>query len=147
MIEWTGDIWKGLARNVDAICITTNGVVKADGRLVMGAGMAKQARDRFPGIDAVAGKLVQHHGNHVNVMHLELITSIVAFPTKHNWRDPSPIELVERSAAELVGLANTNGWSRVLLTRPGCGRGGLKWNFVKPRLEFYMDNRFIVVDK
>jgi len=45
MIESTGNIWNGLEDpQVDAICVTTNGVLKRNGALVMGAGIALLSR-------------------------------------------------------------------------------------------------------
>lgn len=146
MREWRGDIWLGLqAPNIDAICITTNGIVKRDGKLVMGAGIAGQARDRFLGIDAAAGALVKQNGNCTQILHTVNETALVALPTKNHWRDPSPLDLVLRSLQQLVVLTDQNGWNRVLLTRPGCGNGGLNWNTLRPRVEAVLDDRFIVV--
>ena len=49
MKEIKSDIWKVKA---DWICVTTNGKIRADGRAVMGAGIAKDAKIRFPDIDS-----------------------------------------------------------------------------------------------
>ena len=140
-----GDIWDSL-NEVDAICVTTNGIIKADGKLVMGAGIAKQARDRFPGIDFYAGGEVLRSGSHVRTIFQDRMTRIVSLPTKQHWRDPSPFWLVDRSLTELVVLVNKMGWETILLTRPGCGHGGLDWETqVKPLCEKILDERFCVV--
>ena len=47
----------------DAICFTSNGIVKKDGRLVMGAGVAKAFRDHFKDLDLAAGNAVKAYGN------------------------------------------------------------------------------------
>ena len=70
MKELIQDIWEV---KCDFLCITTNGIVKKDGRLVMGAGIAKEARDRCVDInlDLYLGSLVTEHGNHVFMPALE----------------------------------------------------------------------------
>lgn len=50
-----GDMWSAYD-GADLFLVTTNGVVTRDGKLVMGAGIARQARDRFPGLDEALGK-------------------------------------------------------------------------------------------
>ncbi len=76
MKETQGNIWEIPCK---FRVITTNGQVRKDGRLVMGKGIALQARERFPGIDVILGDMVNLHGNHVHVLP-EL--GIASFPTK-----------------------------------------------------------------
>ena len=65
VIEITGDL---LYLDVDAVCITTNGFRRENGHAVWGAGLAKQARDRWPDIEAVAGVALGQYGNHVRML-------------------------------------------------------------------------------
>src|SRR3990167_5974984 len=66
MLEIFGDIWKIWDTGYyDAIVITTNGYIKQDGRAVMGRGIAKEARDKFPNLDARLGSKLKIYGNHV----------------------------------------------------------------------------------
>ena len=129
----------------DAICITTNGIIKANGELVMGAGLAKKAKEKYPHLPKALGKVVSMHGNHVYYVKKQLEPLyICSFPTKHDWRDKSDINLVIQSAKELVVLTTKMGWTRVYLTRPGCGLGGLDWQEIKPMLNQIFDDRFII---
>lgn len=123
MIEKKIDIFsEKLWKKVNAICFTSNGVVKADGTLVMGAGIAKVFRDKFSWLPLSAGKLVKNYGNKCQVMGSTYFEdrriSIVGFPTKQNWRDSSDINLIIKSSKELMLLIEKNGWKRAALPRP-----------------------------
>ena len=132
--EIGGDIWEQMPV-FDAICVTTNGIRKSDGTAVMGAGIAKSARDKFPGIDKKLGELLEKNGNHVQVMwETSEGKKIIAFPTKNDWREDSDPELIRRSCKELVALTNQLG-IRAVMTRPGTANGKLDWErIVKPIL-------------
>lgn len=162
MIELVGDYWEtaGTGR-WDALVCTTNTTVSKGG-LVMGAGIAKDFAERFPFLRANWGTRLEY-GPYSGVMASKTkdmvyfedqnkvvdIDFLVAFPTKTDWRKPSPISLIEKSAKQLSLLANMMGWDRILMTRPGCGHGGLKWEQVKQVLETvpFFDDRFHVVHK
>jgi hypothetical protein len=137
----------------DAVCFTSNGVVKADSRLVMGAGNALAFKNRFLGIDECFGHLVKSQGNHVYwiercSLNENQNTALISFPTKNHWRDPSDLELIERSARELMQVLKHNShWNDVYLPAPGIGRGGLHWQKVRPVLEPILDDRVVIAFK
>ena len=141
MIEVVGDMWK---MDADAICVTTNGIIKKNGEAVMGAGVALQAKNRYPSLPRALAKKLRSVGNHVYHMPQSDI-HIITFPTKHDWRDDSDIKLIERSCEELVVLTHCLGWKKVILPRPGCANGKLNWSDVKLVLEKHFDNRFCIV--
>lgn len=143
MREANADLW---AVQAQARCITTNGSIRKDGRAVMGRGCALQAKARYPGVDRYLGMELARVGNHVTVLMDAGQWLLLSFPVKHVWSEPADHSLVERSARELVALADTEGWKRVVLPRPGCGNGQLRWEQVKPLLEGLLDDRFLVVD-
>lgn len=146
MIELKGNLFDF---DGDAIFITTNGVIKHNGHLVMGAGVAKAAVMRHEWMPKVCGETVCDRGSGVYHWPVDDSTyeNIGIFPTKHHWRDDSCLDLIERSARQLVDLADDMGWQRVGLPRPGCGRGGLKWGDVKAVIERLFDDRFYIVDR
>lgn len=85
-----GDIF-GLPKNHnEAVCITTNGIVKTNGCAVMGAGIAKQANISFNGLARDLGALLSQYGNRVYDMGLRKNNisgkwiRIITFPTKHH---------------------------------------------------------------
>jgi len=152
-----------------AIAITTNGFVKRNGRCVMGRGCAKQARDRYPGLDMLLGTALRKYGN-VPCILIAGRPSIVSFPVKpavaifdgHNavrhmsshfiigdrvpgWACLADLGLICSSARALVQLADLHHWSRVRIPRPGCGAGELTWDVVAPKLHGILDDRFIAM--
>ena len=132
----------------DAVCVTTNGIIRKDGRAVMGAGVAKSFRDSYPGIDFALARKLKEYGHQTQLIGYDdqynKYTFIVAFPTKFHWRDPSELGLIVRSAMQLQRHAEQLGWKNVWLPRPGCSNGGLNWADVKPAIEPYLDDRFTI---
>lgn len=147
-----GNIWNMPTDNNSAICVTTNGIVKRDGSAVMGAGIAKQARDLYH-VDRILGDKLRANGNHVYDLGVHQSTSrhsftMLSFPTKHDWRDMSDPILIQQSARELITLANQRQFTHIYLTKPGCALGGLDWESqVKPMLECILDDRFVIMDR
>lgn len=132
--------------DADAICVTTNGIVKANGELVMGAGIALAFAKRFPNLPRYLGECVTEKGNQVYSVLPSLFTkSVASFPTKHHWKDQSDLKLIHTSAHQLVEKANKWRWQKVILPRPGCGLGGLKWADVKAVIEPILDDRFYII--
>lgn len=139
------------------LAIATNGYVTLSGKAVMGKGVARVAKKKFNGIDTVFGKVLLSQGrrsgnagkNLALGNHVALIWNhpkIVSFPTKWNWWEKADLGLIERSALELVALADYYHWPRIYLPRVGCGNGGLSWDSdVYPVLQNYLDDRFTVV--
>ena len=146
MIEVKGNILsREVMEEADAICFTSNGVVRTNGRLVMGAGVAKAFRDRFYNIDMEAGKMVKANGNICQVIKKTPYCSIVAFPTKNHWRNQSDLALMKQSAEQLMKLVEDNKWNTVYLPRPGCSNGGLDWFDVKPEMDQILNNKVRII--
>lgn len=142
MIEIVGNMW---SIDTDAICVTTNGIVKKNGEAVMGAGVALQAKNRYPNLPKSLATRLRSAGNHVYHIPQSDGSNIITFPTKHNWRDDSDISLIERSCEELVVLTDRRAWNKVVLTRPGCANGKLNWDTVRPVLKKHLDDRFFII--
>lgn len=140
MLETLGDIWVYADSGVP-IVITANGSLTRDGRAVMGRGVAKQAAQRYPGLAVKLGLLIAEQGSHV----FDLSCGIVSFPVEESaWSLPDT-RIISRSAGELRALLDISGWERIVVPRPGCGGGGLEWMDVRPLLEPWFDERFIVI--
>jgi len=139
MRETVGNLWDYLGQM--PICITTGGLVTPKGECAMPRGCARQAKDRFPGLAAQLGARILADGNHVH----ELDRGLISFPVENSPFDVPGTGLIERSCRELRTLVDLRGWPQVLVPRPGCGKGGLEWREVKPILEKYFDDRFLVI--
>ena len=130
-----------------ALCIPTNGYVTREGKATMGAGVALQAKKLYPQCVDILGALLSVNGNVVQRFWIQPI--LVAFPTKHYWKDKSDLELIKKSANGLVELANVSQTIRKFyLPRPGCGLGGLNWEGeVRPLIEPILNNdKFVITD-
>lgn len=121
--------------------ITTNGSVHKNCG-VMGAGIAKQALNRFPFIDTKLGRVINKVGN----IPAHLMGNLYAFPVKHHWHEMADLKLIEQSCIQLVEIVNAHKVKSILIATPGCGNGGLDYSEVKPILTKYFDNRFTIID-
>lgn len=136
---------KGNLFDYPVIVIPTNGVIKTNDRLVMGAGVALEAKNKFKDLDLIFGIEVFCSGNVVHVIDYNFDTIIFSFPTKHHYKDNSDLNLIEDSAKQLVDKVNKLNFKEVYLPKVGCGKGNLNWFEVEPVLDKYLDDRFIVV--
>lgn len=152
MKEVQGYLWNYKA---DWYCVTTNGSLTSNGLAVMGAGVAKQARDRYPDLPYRVGKiLVGYKGISLrppllafNKQDTGYDRNLVIFPTKMEWTDEfSSLDLIQESAFVLKYLATRRFDEVFALTRPGCGNGNLRWvEDVKPIIQHILpDNVHIV---
>lgn len=148
MKEIKGDLLEVMATGeYDGFCVTTNGQVRANGKAVMGAGIAKIARDNFKGIDERFGMILQKYGHYVCHLGEYKYGKILTFPTKNHWRDKSDIELIKKSALQLEELIEKHGYSNILLPRPGCSNGGLSWEYVKEQISPILSDRIMIISK
>src|SRR5712691_6053848 len=134
------DIWQ-LHEDGAYIVIPTNGSVKRNGECVMGRGLAFQASNRFQNLAQVLGTKIMEAGN---VVHAFLEYRLYTFPVKNMWQEDADLGLIERSLQQLVGKARLVNRYPVALPRVGCGNGRLAWEDVKPVLEKYLDENFVV---
>lgn len=108
----------------------------------MGAGTALQAAERFPMLPIVLGTLIESKGSQCYFIPS---WQLVMFPVKDAVWENAKISIIASSCLQLVALADTHRWRRVILPQPGCGAGGLHWNDVQPVIGPLLDDRFIAV--
>lgn len=99
----------------------------------MGKGIAYQFKMRFPENNQSYIKACKSGELMVGKMHyyVEDGITIVNFPTKNKWREPSRIEYVENGMSTLVELLPQLNVRKIAIPPLGCGNGGLLWDEVK----------------
>ena len=141
--------------DVDAIVCTTNNIIKNNGALVMGAGIARAFRDTFPYLDINWGAAAEAAADGGNPDYGVLIDGprvynrtkiyLVGFQTKRDWAKPSDLELIQYSAQKLSDLADVLNWQRIICPAFGCNNGGMTWDEVYKKTKKILDDRFIIV--
>jgi len=143
MKEIQGNLWDYAGENW--VVITTNGSIKKNGHAVMGRGVALEAAVLYPTLPDELGTFLRNYGNHIFMFgDYKLLT----LPVKHRWFEKADPDLIEQGLIELATMKQENdGWlsDNIYMTRPGCGNGGLDWVYVRPLLQYYLDDSFIVV--
>ncbi|MGI8547353.1 MAG: hypothetical protein ACR2M1_08455 [Gemmatimonadaceae bacterium] len=135
----TGDLWSAWP-TTGLLLVTTNAIVLESGALVMGAGVARDARDRFPGLDVALGAAIQAQGR-VGQRYGLLVSPgwpekrIGAFQTKVRPRERSTLDLVQYTTHALADWCARHPTVRVDLPFPGIGNGRLDPDDVRPVLE------------
>lgn len=165
MLEATGDIWDlASAEEASWVVVTTNGAVTKNNMLVMGAGIAKEAKLRYPFLPIKLGTAVKEKGNVPFLFSKHRVASLPTKPAFHSIKGNShagwqcnaktaeckeliwdlTLESVKLLVEKLNSLEVT---SKVFCPRPGCGLAGLDWDELKPHLGTILDDRFVICHK
>jgi hypothetical protein len=127
------DLYKS---DIEYKCFLSNGVIKNNGELVMGAGTANIIKVMHPELPLFFGQQIKlNYFSPTNIYKYGIIISeqckIIAVQTKYHYRDKADLELIEYSLNKLITLRNVE----IGLPLPGVGLGGLHINDVAPLLE------------
>ena len=133
----TGNMWTAYEA-VDLFLITTNSTLKKGTQaLVMGRGIAQQARDRFPGLDAALGKQILsicgsqgQYGLLVSPQWPQ--ARLGAFQVKRHYSQPASLELIRQSTTALCAWCVDHPDAQIGLNFPGIGNGRLRRETVLP---------------
>lgn len=145
MIEVRGNLWTYPA---DVRVITTNGTIKKNGECVMGRGCAAEAKAKYPLLPKALGDWLRDRGNIPSLFIVaDNMPPIVTFPVKHHWHEKADAVLIQHSAERIVSMINNlHPNARVIvMPRPGCGNGHLKWEDVRKVISPILDDRFHVI--
>jgi len=136
MILEKGDMWSVFGKT-DLFLITTNPIVRKDGAVVMGRGIALEAKKRFPKLpyDFGMGYPGITSTGHIGVYDGQLVGF---FMVKYHWREEAKLNVIENSVNELCEWISR--YDRVDLNFPGIGNGKLKREDVLPIIEVLPDN-------
>lgn len=144
--QGTGSIFNS---NAEAIVNAVNCVG------VMGAGLAKAFKDRYPlmyeqyALKCSLG-LIRPGKMDLYILDANRPKYIINFPSKDHWKDPSHLKYIRLGRYELINAVKDWKIKSVAIPALGCGLGGLNWEEVKPILEdlnFYLpDVNWILYD-
>lgn len=136
MILERGDMWSAFGKGI--FMITTNPIKRKDGAIVMGRGIAKEAKDRIPSLPYDFGeKLTASDYRNIGMIGEYSGTPIWWFMVKDHWAEPAKLSIIEASANLLHHIKSS---IRVDLNFPGIGNGNLPREDVLPFLEDLPDN-------
>lgn len=133
MIEYKSnqDIFKS---KLDAIVNTVNCIG------VMGAGLAKEFKKRYPEMYREYRKKCENKKLKIGKLHVfrPIDRLIINFPTKIHWKDNSKLEWIEAGLKYFI--TNYKKWNikSVAFPQLGTSHGKLNWNDVKPIMEKYL---------
>lgn len=135
------DVWEAWTEGAWVV-VPTNQMTRRDNTAVMGAGLARQAADRFPELPAQYGAALLRGEAFVCFPQRRVLLA----PTKTDWREPSTLELVSTAVDRLHGWASSHPEvTHVVVPLLGCGRGGLNREDVGPLLARLPNPPFSVV--
>jgi len=139
-----GNMWRSFSCT-DAFCITTNSYIRNDGELVMGAGIALQAKKIFDDLPLALGQKIERKCGHLGIYgtfpsNRKEIDKIVAFQVKTHFKNKADLELIQKSAEQLSKIATKYPDKRYDLNFPGIGNGGLNQDEVMPIVNQLPDN-------
>ena len=124
-----GDLFRSSARTL------TNPI---NCHAVMGGGLALEFRRRFP--EMFQDYVQRCRSGEVRigkpyVWQNQSGQSVLNFPTKDDWRDPSRLVYVAEGLRYLVDHYQVMGIKSLAVPALGCGLGGLEWSEVMPLME------------
>lgn len=102
---------------------------------VMGAGLAKQFRARYPDVCYDFNSLSSNKlAEPCLYLSKDVLTNnehyVMMFPTKIDWRKPSEYHYIERNMPKAIQLLRDKDIKSVAFPKLGCGFGTLNWNIV-----------------
>jgi len=107
---------------------------------VMGKGIAKTFRERYPAMFAEYKEFCTKGELTVGSLHLWKGGDrwVLNFPTKTTWRLPSKLEYIEKGLQTFVKNYERMGIVSASFPPLGCGNGNLNWEDVRPMIEQYL---------
>lgn len=104
---------------------------------VMGAGLAKQFKEKFPEYFQSYAEFCKRGELKPSSVqaYVKLNRVIFSFATKGHWKDKSKIEDIIRGARTLAHGCDRMNIASIAIPKLGCGLGGLDWADVKPVIE------------
>lgn len=126
----TGSIWDS---GCQAIVVTVNTVG------VMGKGLALEAKNLYPECYAPYKSACDRGELEIGKCLVVGVpeVSLIMFPTKVHWRNPSKYRYIEDGLISLVDVIHDYDFESVAIPALGCGLGGLDWKSVHDMIEHH----------
>lgn len=125
------DLW--ISR--DSLILTSgNSFITKKGKLVMGRGAAKQARNKFPDLDWYLGNYIYSTCGHLGFygVALDINQANGVFQTKFHFKNNSTLEIIKQSVYVLNMFLESYPNLTVSMNYPGIGLGNLNEEQVYP---------------
>lgn len=140
-----GNMWDAYDR-ASLMLVTTNSYIARKGNLVMGAGAARQARDKFPGIDYAYGEHITKKFGQLALYgvvtpgEVGLKNKVGIFQVKMHYKEDADPVVIATSAATLTLLLRSRSeYGRSLhMNFPGIGYGNMEPLHVLSLLDKYL---------
>lgn len=116
---------------------------------VMGKGLAKQFKIRFPLMFEAYKVACDSQDLAIGRLHLYQADDkwVLNFPTKAHWRAQSRLEYIEAGLERFIKIYREEGIHSIAFPMLGCGLGGLDWEIeVKPLMERYLKDLDIPIE-
>ena len=105
---------------------------------VMGAGLAKQAEERYPLAERAYRSALRLDCLEIGQVFPVYLPekSLLLLPTKKHWRNPSELEYVKQGLMSLTRFMKREPFKRIAIPKLGCGLGGLAWADVHEQISY-----------
>lgn len=153
MILEKGNMWNIFGKT-DLFLITTNPIIRENGAVVMGRGIALEAKKRFPNIpydfarslkfsalknQTHSYKKISYGPSNIGPIGTYENQLVGYFMVKEHWNKPADLNIIRNSARELLHCTTwIHGFKRIDINFPGIGNGKLERENVLPILERYL---------
>ena len=112
---------------------------------IMGAGLAKQFKDKYPDMFDRYKELCRQGKFYGGYIHIYQIKGkrkfIINFATKAHWKDKARLDYIAFGLETIARyLKYTPLIKSIAIPALGCGCGGLKWEDVKESIEYYLSD-------
>ncbi len=105
----------------------------------MGRGIAYEYKQRYPEMFADYNEVCRQGLLRPGLLHIytypTIRQTIVNFPTKDKWREPSQLKWIDWGLRQLNLYIRSRPNRSVSIPALGCSNGGLQWSVVKPMIE------------
>lgn len=122
--------------NGDLFCSSMSTIVNTVNCVgVMGKGIAKQFKEMYPWMYENYVFLCREHQVKPGIPYPYEVTpflTVINFPTKNHWRDPSKIEWIQMGLNIFVDAYKQWEIKSIAFPALGCNNGNLRWDIVKP---------------